>query len=484
MEKVIERSEDLVILIIIVAVLWLVLQIKNMFFKRVVARRNDLKTRFFNHMASAMIVVIGILLVLSVFGGIRFMWRSLLGGTAFVSAIIVFTAQDVIKDSLAGLMISMFQPFEIGDRIELEDGTSGIVEDVTIRHTVLIGLDTLRFVIPNRRLAEMKITNFSYGMDLRSIQFAFEVAYPTDVEFAMRVIRRAVMESDYSLPGPGKDKGPEYRPVYFMSFQSSSLLLKTTVYFSPSIPTEVVISDINVRVDRALWENGIEIPYPHINVLQTGEEVKDHRPDEAAEMLWRTSVIRVTHSGKEIHQALDATMQLGEENGLSHKQCMRLRLLGEELLRLMPAILGNVEVRYWAEHKKRAYRIHVSTDVAMNREIRARLLSVSSTGRNAASQSFTDKIRVVISTMLIPEEKEKYAKLRGIAQSGGGDNDSMDWSLKEYETGVANGTIEAGETPLVRDELEKSIIARVADDVSISIRGFSVEIIAFKEFKE
>jgi gamma-glutamylcysteine synthetase len=62
--------------------------------------------------------------VFSLFGGLDEMWKMMLGGTAIVSAIVAIAAQDVIDDILAGMMISLYKPFEIGNRIELEDGTA------------------------------------------------------------------------------------------------------------------------------------------------------------------------------------------------------------------------------------------------------------------------------------------------------------------------------------------------------------------------
>ena len=49
--------------------------------------------------------------------------------------------------------------------------------------------------------------------------------------------------------------------------------MATTVYFEPTTPTEVVKSDINSRVKRALEESGIEIPYNYVNVVmkETGK---------------------------------------------------------------------------------------------------------------------------------------------------------------------------------------------------------------------
>lgn len=193
--------------------------------------------------------------------------KLLFQGTAIIGAIAGFAAQPVIADLICGLMLSFTKPFDIGDRIELEDGTAGIVKDITLRHVVLQGVDTARIVIPNSKLNGMKIRNMSLGDRTRSIHFRFNVAYDTDIDQAMAVIAGAVRESAYTIPGkPGADGG-EYGPVYFMDYADSALVLATTVYYAPTTPTERVKSDINSRVKRALEDNGIEIPYNYINVV-------------------------------------------------------------------------------------------------------------------------------------------------------------------------------------------------------------------------
>ena len=487
MEDFLEKTGNLVIVVAIIGVAWILVQIKYFGFKKIKKNRNDMKMRFLEHASTAVILIVGLLLAFSTLGGVTFMVRSMLGGTAFFSAIIAFMAQDVVKDILAAVMISIYQPFEIGDRIELEDGEAGVVEDVTMRHIVLVGMDTLRIVIPNRRLADMKIRNFSYNIDCRSRMFTFEIAYPSDVEFAIRVIKQAIMDSDYSVPGKKTKNGMEYGPVYFMAFQSSSLLLKTMVYYLPGTSTEAMTTDINIRVDQALWENGIEIPYPHVNVLPTDPEVKDHRPNECPERTWKTPVIEMDSSDKEgmplaLERALDATAKLGEDNGLTKGEISRLRLLGEELVRMMPEIVGDVEMRYWTEHKKRQYKIHVSTDVYMTREIRKSLLSVSSTGKNAANQSFTEQMRAVISDMASDKNIRRSSVESSDDDGRTGRQNVYRWSMNSYKSRMERAKKRTGETDLTWQDLEKSIIARIADDVSISIMGTSVEIIAFKAF--
>jgi small conductance mechanosensitive channel len=111
----------------------------------------------------------------------------------------------------------------------------------------------------------------SHNTKIRSVHMRFNVAYGTDMNKAMKVVRDAVIESEYSEP---EWKNKDYGPVYFISYADSSLVLATTVYYKPVTATEIVISDINMRVNDAFAREGIEIPFNYVNVVMKGEETE------------------------------------------------------------------------------------------------------------------------------------------------------------------------------------------------------------------
>ena len=188
---------------------------------------------------------------------------SLFQGTAVLAAIAGFAAKPVLSDMFCGFMISATKPFNIGDRIELDDGTAGIVKDITIRHVVLQGIDTLRIVIPNSEINSKRITNLSHEPGIRSIHFRFVVGLRSRATEAKEVILNAVKASPYTVPRSGED----YSPVYFIAYQSDGLEMATTVYYEPTSPTELVKDDVNSRVKLALEQAGIEIPYHYMTVV-------------------------------------------------------------------------------------------------------------------------------------------------------------------------------------------------------------------------
>ena len=259
------------VVITIAFIAWVVTRINKYVFRRIQKRRKGLELIFFERLNAAIILIAAFIITVSFFSGFDAIWQTLLGGTAIISAVLAFAAQDVIKDILAGLMISIHKPFETGDRIVLNDGTAGTVEGMNMRHVVLIGVDTQRIIIPNSMMNSQKIVNFSYGRADKSVQLKYAVAYDTDMEKAKAVIAAAVEASEYSVPGKRVKGARAYAPVYFTEFAPSALILSVTVFFEKNTPTEIVVDDVNVRVREALVAAGIEIPYNYINVIEKGE---------------------------------------------------------------------------------------------------------------------------------------------------------------------------------------------------------------------
>ncbi|MBR3348607.1 MAG: mechanosensitive ion channel, partial [Solobacterium sp.] len=125
----------------LIALTWVAIKVNGVLFGQMRKKKNELKLKFFERFNVGVILIVAVITAFSIFGALGELWKTLLGGTAVITAVLAFTAQDIIKDILAGFMISIYKPFEIGNRIELENGTCGIVKDITMRHVALSLLD-------------------------------------------------------------------------------------------------------------------------------------------------------------------------------------------------------------------------------------------------------------------------------------------------------------------------------------------------------
>ena len=257
--------------VLAIIVVTIVLKLEKKASKRWLEKRNNINLRFVENILRFVVIFLAVEWVVMSSSITQSFGRVLFQGTTVIAAVAGFAAQPVIADLICGLMLSAAKPFDIGDRIELEDGTAGIVKDITLRHVTLQDIDTVIRVIPNSKLNGMKLANMSLPSGTRSLHMRYNVSYGTDVNQAMAIIRRTVEESPLTIPGRPGASGGEYGPVYFIQYADSSLVMATTVYFEPTTATEAVKSDINTRVKAALEAAGIEIPYNYVNVVMSGK---------------------------------------------------------------------------------------------------------------------------------------------------------------------------------------------------------------------
>ena len=103
---------------------WVLIRVDHFVFKKIRTIHEGLYLRFFERIIAAVLLIGGVLLAFSAFGGFNSIWKTVLGGTAFASAVLIFAAQDSIKDILAGLMISIYKP---------SSSSEVVISDVNLR---------------------------------------------------------------------------------------------------------------------------------------------------------------------------------------------------------------------------------------------------------------------------------------------------------------------------------------------------------------
>ena len=190
----------------------------------------------------------------------------------------------------------------------------------------------------------------------------------------------------------------------------------------------------------------------------------------------KSDVIAVSSKEDCTDQALSQTERVAVFQELSHKSALHLRLLAEEMMNMMRAIAGDVEGEFWIENRKDLYELHLNVETAMDFYKREKLLSASSSGKNEASRGFMGKIRSFF------EPVEGVPLYFDVSPDGVGAD--MSWTLRAYQQKIQQHVEQRSEgAEEAWDELERSVVARLADDVKVSIRGRNVEMIVFKKLE-
>ena len=203
----------------------------------------------------------------------------------------------------------------------------------------------------------------------------------------------------------------------------------------------------------------------------------------------QTDQIKLNSTESDISQALAEAERFCVYAGLTGKDATHIRLLTEETLGMVRGILGDFPAVFWIESEKqdnqRLCRICITVQKDVDYEGRQELLEVSSSGRNMAAVGIVGKIRNIIELGLQGyDEAARYQANYGVAAAnyavmGMVSFDSFYWSLDAYKERITE-IRDAQEAKAAWDELEKSVVYKLADEVQVGIRRNKVELVVEK----
>lgn len=173
--------------------------------------------------------------------------------------------------------------------------------------------------------------------------------------------------------------------------------------------------------------------------------------------------------------------------GLGKHESLQLRLLAEEMTGILKGIAGEFEADFWIEESYHEFTLHLSAEVRLNKEGKEKLVSMSTSGQNDIHRGVMGKIGRIFEAYLDSyDEVSSYCTQNGI--SLGHTNMLLDgagmqpdglimWSLSQYKDSVKEAKEQES-----WDELEQSIVASLADEITVRIRNHKAEIIITKIF--
>ncbi|GEM_PF-113526 len=220
---------------------------------------------FLSRFLRVLVVLLTLAAVVSEWG---FNVNGIVAGMGLGSLAIALAAQSTLGNIFGGVVLILEKPFVRGDWIQTPE-TQGIVEDITFRSTKIRTFDDSVVIIPNSKIADQSITNWSQ-MGRRRINFNLEVALDSDPERLRAAVRR--MQREFESDSNVDESTVQ---VKFNAFSATSLRIlfngftKTTVWADYLVTAQ----EINLMILRVLREEGIKLAFPAQRVLFEGEGV-------------------------------------------------------------------------------------------------------------------------------------------------------------------------------------------------------------------
>lgn len=141
--------------------------------------------------------------------------KTLFAGAGIAAAVIGFASQEAFSNIISGIFIVIFKPFSVGDYIKLlSNNQIGVVEDITIRHTVIKSIENRRIVIPNSVISREAIMNSSLTDQRIKINLEVVLIYETDIQRALDImIEEAQKHPDFLDTRSETEKANGISPV-------------------------------------------------------------------------------------------------------------------------------------------------------------------------------------------------------------------------------------------------------------------------------
>ena len=225
---------------------------------------DDILFDLLNKFSGVIIFAVAILLALDVLG-INVM--PFVAGAGVAGIAIGFAAKDTLSNLIAGVLLIIDRPFEVGDRIEIwsapkNSATWGDVIDIGLRATKIRTTDNIVIVIPNNEIMTRDIINYTTLSEHIRVRIPIGVSYETDIEKAKAVILEVATRPEWVMKSPPPK-------VEVVSFGASSVDLQLRVWINDARKRIHTISFMTDKVKEAFDREGIEIPYPKRDIMVT-----------------------------------------------------------------------------------------------------------------------------------------------------------------------------------------------------------------------
>jgi small-conductance mechanosensitive channel len=186
-----------------------------------------------------------------------------------------FGLQSIVNNFVSGLILLVERPIKVGDRVVVGD-QQGYVRRISVRATEVETFDRASVIVPNSELITGRVVNWSHRDWRGAVNVKVGVAYGTDPDEVIAILRNCAQEHPKVLPDPPPG-------VSLDEFGNNALIFTVRVSLADIDQGGGVQSDLRVAILKALRAAGIEIPFSQVDVTLRDLETMRRYLDEALE---------------------------------------------------------------------------------------------------------------------------------------------------------------------------------------------------------
>ena len=266
----------LLVALIYIVFCWILLKIIDLIYKRAQkVRPKTIQSTFTKGVLQAFIVILTFLRIVSLSTELESLTSTLLMSSSLLVVVLGFIFQEGLSNIVHGMILAIFKPFNIGDRVEITTGNgviSGYVKELTLRHTTIRGLtDQADTIVSNALIDTSTIRNLTVGKDNIRQPLTVSLPYPDAMDASRLDKAKAILrEETLNNPRTVDPRSDPEEPVFInVKLADSSVELTVFVYTRTAEDNYYAMSEIQEALLKHFAAEDLEFAYPHLEV--TGE---------------------------------------------------------------------------------------------------------------------------------------------------------------------------------------------------------------------
>ena len=225
---------------------------------------------FLKNSVSILIYTIAIIFIFLKIPYLRTLGTALFAGAGIIAMVIGFASQKAFSNIISGIFILIFKPFRVNDTIEFLNSTKGVVEEITLRHTIIRNYENRRVIIPNGIISDDTIINSNIIDQKIRMHIVFSISYDSCIEKATSIIREESMKHASFFDKRSEEDKLNNIPavnVRLIELADFALKLKAYVWVSNNDDAYALKCDVLRSVFDRFKKEGIEVPFPYRTIV-------------------------------------------------------------------------------------------------------------------------------------------------------------------------------------------------------------------------
>lgn len=198
---------------------------------------------------------------------------TILAGSSVLVVVLGFAAQQAMGNIIAGLFLSLFHPFDIGDIIVIKDNNiSGRVEDLNLRHTIIRTFENTKIVIPNGVMNNAIIENKHLGDSKICNMLVIGVAVDSDIDLVKKTITKVVSSHGEFHDGRTemqKQNNDPIVPVYLTELNINGMMFRISIWSEDSVKGFMLLAEVREALVKEFNKAGIGLLHQMVEVIDS-----------------------------------------------------------------------------------------------------------------------------------------------------------------------------------------------------------------------